>query len=127
MNTNQRTAMIFVLLLSLTLSSCASGQLFVPTATSTPLPMLTPTFIPPSVTPMPTTVLTEGLIPTFDPGQFIREYFSAVWQTRNYVYLWSIIHTQFSSECQSGWLSGIYKLVGIGKEYRSIKSCSHQQ
>ena len=41
MNTKQRTAMIFVQLLSLAISSCASGQLFGPTATVTPT--LTPT------------------------------------------------------------------------------------
>ncbi len=43
MNTKQRTAMIFVLLLSLATSSCAPGQLFGPTVTPTPLPTLTPT------------------------------------------------------------------------------------
>ena len=102
MNTKQRITMIFVLLLSLALSSCASGQLFVPTATSTPLPTLTPTFIPPSATPLPTTVPTEGMIPASDPAQFIREYFNAVWQTRNYVYLWSLFTPSFQANASPG-------------------------
>ena len=52
MNTKQRIAMIFVLLLSLVISSCAPGQIFGPTATPTPTPTLTPT-----LTPMPPLVL----------------------------------------------------------------------
>ena len=106
MNNKQRTAMIFVLLLSLALSSCVSGQLSAqlsaPATTSTPLPTLTPTFIPPSDTPMPTTVPTEGLTPTSDPGQFIREYFNAVWQTRNYDYLWSLSTPSFKTNANPG-------------------------
>ena len=56
MNTKQRTAMIFVLLLSLALSSCTPGQLFGPTVNPTPTLTPTQTPIPPTSTntPVPT-------------------------------------------------------------------------
>jgi hypothetical protein len=58
MNTKQRSAMIFVLLLSLVISSCAPGQLFGPTATPTQIPTLRPTS-----TPIPTSTPTSTPIP----------------------------------------------------------------
>ena len=106
MNIKQRTTMIIVLLLSLVLSSCGSGQLSaqisLSTDTPTPLPTLTPTFIPPSDTPIPTAVPTEGLVPATDPGQFIHEYFNAVWQIRNYNYLWSLSTPGFQENASPG-------------------------
>jgi len=55
MNTKQRTAMIFVLLLSLVISSCAPGQLFGPTATPTMTSTPTMTATPmATATPIPT-------------------------------------------------------------------------
>ena len=56
MNTKQRTAMIFILFLSLAISSCTPGQLFGPTVTPTQTPTLTPTStpIPPTSTSTPT-------------------------------------------------------------------------
>ena len=53
---------------------------------------------------MPTAVPTEGLAPTSDPAQFIREYFGAVWQTRNYEYLWSLLTPSFQANaCPGGY------------------------
>ncbi len=69
MNTKQRTAMIFVLLLSLAISSCAPGQLFgptiTPTPTNTPTSTATNTPIPPTATdtPIPPTT-TNTPVPT---------------------------------------------------------------
>jgi hypothetical protein len=55
MNTKQRSIVIFVLVMSLTMSSCGPGQLFGPTVTPTPTttPTTTPTPIPPTSTPTP--------------------------------------------------------------------------
>ncbi len=65
MNTKQRTATIFVLLLSLAISSCAPGQLFGPTVTPTPLPTLTPTLTPTATnTPVPPTATDTPIPPT---------------------------------------------------------------
>ena len=56
MNIKQRTVMIFVLLLSLAISSCAPGQIFGPTATPTmtATPMATVTPIPTNTPVLPT-------------------------------------------------------------------------
>ena len=90
MNTKQRTAMIFVLLLSLALSSCAPGQLFGPTVTPTPTltatatntpvpPTATDTLEPPTFTPTPTprigstwTSPKDGMVMVYVPaGNFL--------------------------------------------------------
>ena len=66
MNTKQRIAMIFVLLFSLALSSCAPGQLFGPTVTPTPLPTLTPTLTATATnTPIPTSTQTATPLPAY--------------------------------------------------------------
>jgi hypothetical protein len=64
MNTKQRTAMIFVLLLSLVISSCAPGQIFGPTITPTITPTLTPTN---TITPTITPTSTSTIVPTNTP------------------------------------------------------------
>src|SRR5271157_6053332 len=60
MNTNQRITILFLLLISLLVSGCSTGQFFGPTATSTPT--LTPTS-----TPLPTSTPTLTLTPTLTP------------------------------------------------------------
>jgi hypothetical protein len=77
-------------------SSTASGQI-VGTAPSEPVP-LNPT-------------ATEAIIPTSsnpaeehlaDPGEFARWYFTALWQDRNYDYLWTLSTSSFQSAASPG-------------------------
>jgi hypothetical protein len=67
-------------------------------ATVTSLPIVVQSPIPIIFTIAPT----DSVVPTSDPEQFIREYFNAIWQVRNYDFLWSLSTPSFQANASPG-------------------------
>lgn len=98
--------------------------------TSTSLPIVTKT-----ITSTPPPIVTETSIPTpsplpglyTDPEQFIRWYFNAVWQDRNYEYLWSFLTPSFRSHASQNdfksyedWWNSVDKI-----DFHSFQKTQH--
>jgi hypothetical protein len=102
-------AVILIGTISAFLSTSSKRQI---SSTGSPTSTLVPTqfyqapssssTIQPTLQPIPTVTPNPGLPPTSDPEQFIREYFAAVWQVRNYEYLWSLSTSSFQANASPG-------------------------
>ena len=98
--------------------------------TSTPLPVAAKT-----ITSTPRLIVTETSIPTpshlpglySDPEQFIRWYFNAVWQDRDYEYLWSFLTPSFRSHASNNDFQGYKEWWGsVDKiDFHSIQKNQH--
>ncbi|MHC1782485.1 MAG: hypothetical protein AB9891_06945 [Anaerolineaceae bacterium] len=80
MKTNQHGLVILILVISVSMSGCGSGQLFGPTITPTPTMTMTPTILPtisptiiPSIMPTMTPTITSTPVPLPDPSGVIQE------------------------------------------------------